>query len=692
MLQVELFELHNPHGVLGLHDKVIRIWRPGAKSCHIELQGKIVEAKKVDDAGLFEVKAPASVKPLDYKIYHANGVLQYDPYSFLPTFGELDCYLFGMGTHYKLFDRMGGRLTEHQGCRGAKFAVWAPNAKSVSLVGDFNLWDGRVYPMRSMGASGIWEIFIPGLEQNEKYKFEIHSKDGRRLLKADPYAYASEIRPKTASSLFDVDRFKWADSEWIEKRGHLNRPLNIYEVHLGSWKKGLGYRELAHELGAYCKMMGFTHIELMPISEYPLDESWGYQVSGYYAVTCRYGTPEDFQYFVNHLHTIGIGVILDWVAAHFPTDDFSLARFDGTPLYEHADPRKGFHPHWNTYIFNYGRHEVSNFLLANALFWIEKMHIDGLRVDAVASMLYLDYGRNPGDWIPNPYGGHENLEAIEFIKHLNSIMHQLHPRALVCAEESTSFSGMTQPTEWNGLGFDLKWNMGWMNDTLRYFQKDPIHRKFHQNDLTFGLIYIFSERFILVISHDEVVHGKASLISKMPGDDWQKFANVRLFYSYMLCQPGKKLIFMGCELGQWSEWNCKEEIAWNLLHYERHSRLQECFRSLNHFYLDHPPLWERDFDPTGFEWIDFQDIQNSVLSYIRKSGDQFLICVHHFTPNYYDNYFIRFPGAKQVEEIMNTDRAEWGGSGKMNGAIQVVPDGFLIRLAPLATMVFHVKK
>jgi 1,4-alpha-glucan branching enzyme len=689
MLQTKLFDTHNPHALLGLHGKVIRLWRPGAATCHLEVKGKIVEAKKIDPAGLFEV-ATAKTGPLDYRIYHSDGKLYHDPYAFLPTFGEIDAHLFNKGTHYKIFNVLGGRLVHHDGVAGAKFAVWAPNASSVSLVGDFNHWDGRANPMRSMGASGVWELFVPGLEQGEHYKFEIKTQDGAVLLKSDPYAYYSEVRPKTASRLFDIDNFKWTDQEWIQNRGGLNRPLNIYEVHLGSWKKGLDYRHLAHELATYCKEMGFSHVELMPVCEHPLDESWGYQVSGYYAPTSRFGTPEDFQYFVNHLHQEGIGVIIDWVSAHFPSDDFSLARFDGTALYEHEDPRQGFHPHWNTYIFNYGRHEVSNFLLANAIYWLEKMHVDGLRVDAVASMLYLDYGRAPGEWIPNKDGGKENLEAIEFLKHMNSIIHQLYPHALICAEESTSFLGVTHPLEWNGLGFDLKWNMGWMNDTLRYFQRDPFLRRHHQHDLTFGFIYAFSERFILVLSHDEVVHGKSHLISKMPGDDWQKFASVRLFYSYMLCHPGKKLLFMGVELGQWSEWKCKEEIAWNLLQYDRHRQLQGTIGALNHFYHANAALWEKDFDSSGFEWIDSGDAQNSVISYLRKGVKQMVVCVHNFSPNYYSNYFIHLTSIRSIKEVMNTDREEFGGSGKINPKIEKMQNGFSIQLAPLATMIFEV--
>ncbi|NNM43408.1 MAG: 1,4-alpha-glucan branching protein GlgB, partial [Chlamydiae bacterium] len=502
----------------------------------------------------------------------------------------------------------------------------------------------------------------------------------------------------------NVDEFIWEDDAWLEKRKknkNASYPCAIYEVHLGSWKKRdghyfLNYREIAHELAAYVKEMGFTHIELMPVSEHPLDESWGYQVTGFYAVTSRFGTVQDFQYFVNHMHKNGIGVILDWVPAHFPTDDFSLAQFDGSYLFEHADPKKGFHPHWNTYIFNYGRREVSNFLICSALFWFGKMHIDGLRVDAVASMLYLDYGRNPGEWIPNEYGRNENLEAIEFLKHLNSIVHDKFPGVLMCAEESTAFTGVSHPLEWGGLGFDLKWNMGWMNDTLKYFHKDPIYRRYHQNDLTFSLIYAFTEKFISVISHDEVVHGKANLITKMPGDDWQKFANVRLLYSYMICHPGKKLLFMGTEFGQWDEWQCKSEIHWFLLQYFMHQGLQKCIKELNHFYQNHPALWQHDHDSRGFEWIDFSDHDNCVVSYLRKGDGCYLVCVHNFTPTYFSDYFIRLGNISHIHEVFNTDREEFGGSGKVNSMITIAkndngqPIGFITKLAPLGTMIFEV--
>ena len=699
---------HQPHAILGLHpffegSKVIRLWRPDAQQIFLEVFGSSVEARKVHEAGIFEYVVPLHTTPYDYRIFHQNGLLAHDPYAFLPTFGEMDQYLFGKGVHYQLYQQMGGRLTHHQDVAGAKFSVWAPNARSVSVIGDFNYWNGRVNPMRTLGYSGVWELFIPGLKEGEKYKFEIQTQQGERLVKADPYALMSELRPATASILANIERFQWQDQVWMEERKRRNiqsHPMSIYEVHLGSWKKHgnnfLNYRELAHELAIYCLDMGFNYIELLPIQEHPLDESWGYQVSGFYASTSRFGTPEDFKYFVNHLHQNGIGVILDWVPGHFPTDDFSLGRFDGSSLYEHSDPRQGYHPHWHTHIFNFGRHEVTNFLIANALFWFEEMHVDGLRVDAVASMLYLDYGREEGEWIPNSYGGKENLQAIEFIKHMNSIVHSRCPGVLTIAEESTSFTGVTHPIEQGGLGFDLKWNMGWMNDTLRYFSKDPIYRHYHHNDLTFGLIYAFSERFILVFSHDEVVHGKGALLSKMPGDMWQQFANLRLLFSYMMCQPGKKLTFMGGEIGQWNEWNCKREIEWFLLTFPTHHGIQKLVKDLNYFYQEHPALWEKDFSYDTFQWVDFSDVQNSVISYMRKGNKEKLLCVHHFTPAYHPHYVLHFGAFQRVEEIFNSDAEKYGGSGKLNSQPEVIHDadgqtiGLRIALAPLATMIFKI--
>lgn len=702
------FRHYNPHAILGLHPffeggMAIRLWRPGAQKVYLEVFGTIVEARKIHEAGLFEFIAPGHTTPSDYRIYHQNGLLAHDPYAFEPTFGELDQYLFAKGVHYELYQRMGGRLTTHQGISGAKFSVWAPNAKSVSLVGDFNYWDGRMNPMRVLGYSGVWELFVPGLVEGQKYKFEIVTQQGERRVKADPYAYMGEHRPATASVLANLERFQWQDEPWLEvrrKRNIQSSPMNVYEVHLGSWKKRgdqfLNYREIAHELAHYCLDMGFNYVELLPIQEHPLDESWGYQVSGFYSPTSRFGTPEDFKYFINHLHLNGIGVILDWVPGHFPTDDFSLGLFDGSCLYEHSDPRQGYHPHWHTHIFNFGRHEVTNFLIANALFWFEEMHADGLRVDAVASMLYLDYGRESGEWIPNEFGGKENLHAIEFIKHLNSIVHQRTPGVLTIAEESTSFTGVTHPVQQGGLGFDLKWNMGWMNDTLHYFSKDMLFRNHHHHDLTFGLIYAFSERFMLVYSHDEVVHGKGALISKMPGDMWQKFANLRLLLSYMICQPGKKLLFMGGEIAQWNEWNCKRDLEWFLLDFPTHQGIHRMVKEINHFYLQHPAFWESDFHWETFQWVDFADMHNSVISYIRKGKEEKLLCVHNFTPSYHPHYALHFGPFQLAEEIFNTDDERFGGSGKRNARPEIITDhagagiGLRIAISPLATMIFKI--
>ena len=699
----------DPHHFLGLHplnnnQQIIRIYRPGATEVYLQVLGKNVAARKVHEAGLFDYVSEIPITYKDYKIYHQNGLCAEDPYAFYPTWGEIDSHLFNKGVHYKLYEHLGAHLTVHQDVAGVKFSVWAPSAMRVALVGDFNFWDGRTNPMRTMGSSGVWELFVPGLKELERYKFEIKTQQGEVLVKADPFELASELRPLTASVVANINKFEWCDQEWIASRQRdalLPKPINIYELHLGSWKTNHGhyhnYREIAVDLAAYCKEMGFTHVELMPIEEHPLDESWGYQVTGFFAVTSRYGTPEDFQFFVDFLHQNNVGVILDWVPGHFPTDHFSLARFDGTALYEHEDPRQGYHPHWSTLIFNYGRHEVTNFLIANALFWIELMHIDGLRVDAVASMLYRDYGREEGQWIPNAFGGRENIEAIEFLKHLNAVVHQKFPGILTIAEESTAFPGVTQSVEHNGLGFDYKWNMGWMNDTLRYFHKDPLFRRHHHNDLTFGMLYAYSERFVLVLSHDEVVHGKGSLLSKMPGDYWQKFANLRLLLTYMMCQPGKKMLFMGAELGQFSEWWVKEEIHWHLLQYPSHQGIQNLSKAINHFYLNHPPLWERDTDFTGFEWVNFDDVDNSVISYRRKGSSPYeLLCVHNFTPTYHPRYFLNLPGIVSIQEVFSSDLEHFGGSGKKNETVEICREGdkvvgINLQVAPLATMIFEIK-
>lgn len=692
-------DLHDPHTLFGLHKnghlQVIRLFRPGAIEIFCEVRGKI-ESLENKGNGIFEISVDASLQPQDYRIYHPNGLLAHDPYAFLPAISEFDLHLFGNGVHYQIYNILGAHKILHQGVWGVRFAVWAPSARSCSVIGDFNHWNGLLNPMRALGNSGVFEIFIPGIGLGQKYKFEIRSQAGNLLIKADPYGNQMELRPRTASIVAEFNRFAWSDEEWMAKRkaNWKSSPINIYELHAGSWRKPFGhvlnYRELASELAAYCLDMSYTHVEFLPLQEHPLDESWGYQVSGFYAPTSRFGTIEDFQWLVNYLHSKNIGIILDWVPGHFPTDDFSLARFDGTALYEHEDARQGFHPHWHTCIFNFGRKEVSNFLIANACFWLEKLHVDGLRFDAVASMLYLDYGRNDGEWIPNKFGGKENLEAIEFLKHLNSVINEKYPGTLLFAEESTSFPKVTYPTSNGGLGFDMKWNMGWMNDTLRYFSKDPIYRRYHQQDLTFGLLYAYSEHFCQALSHDEVVHGKKSLLSKMPGDHFQKFANLRLLISYQMCQPGKKLLFMGAEIGTWNEWNCKGELEWALLEYPNHNSLKRMVKEINQLYLAAPALYERDFDSSGFGWISF-DENNCMFAYLRKSASQELLCIHHFSPSSYSDYFLPLSNVASIVEVFNTDAAIYGGSNKTNAHFEIVSDGILFQLPPLATMICDVK-
>ena len=596
-------------------------------------------------------------------------------YQFPQILTEFDLHLIGEGTHYKNYEKLGAHVREVKGVNGVHFAVWAPNAEAVCVIGDFNKWDGNSHKMRMLGSSGIWEIFIPGLSEGEIYKFNIKSKSGEVLEKADPYAFSSEIRPKSASIVYDIDKYTWNDAKWLSEREHhnaLDAPISMYEVHLGSWmrvpedgNRYLTYRELAKKLAEYVKEMGYTHVQLMPVTEYPLDASWGYQTIGYFAPTSRFGKPEEFMYFVDYMHQNGIGIILDWVPAHFPKDGHGLARFDGTCLYEHADPRKGEHQDWGTLIFNYGRNEVRNFLLSNALFWLDKYHIDGLRVDAVASMIYLDYSRQSGEWIPNQYGGNENLEAIDFLKRFNEVVHSTHPGVLTIAEESTAWTGVSRPTYLGGLGFSLKWNMGWMNDTLRYFSKDPIHRKYEHDNLTFSLLYAFTENFILVLSHDEVVHGKRSLLDKMPGDIPQRFANLRALYGYMYGHPGKKLLFMGGEIGQWWEWNHDESVHWHLLQHESHQGLQRYVRDLNRLYQSEPALYEVDFDYHGFEWIDFRDAEGSIISFVRRGKDpeNFLVFVYNFTPVARMGYRVGVPKGGFYKEVMNSDSwSYWGGN------------------------------
>jgi 1,4-alpha-glucan branching enzyme len=678
---------HDPFEFLGPHQlrwgTKIRAYLPEAREAWVLRDGKPLPMEKIHEEGFFEVlikKKNGCACPCRIKVRDkAGGTLTfYDPYCFPPLLSDYDLHLIGEGTHYRKYEKLGSHIHEIDGVRGVNFAIWAPNAKGVGVIGDFNGWDGRRHPMRLRGNTGIWELFIPGLGEGALYKFEIKSEK-ELFIKTDPYCFYSEIRPQTASIVWDINKYRWGDEKWIRKRQERNwleSPISIYEVHLGSWMRHednrfLGYRELAGKLVEYVRQMGFTHIELLPITEHPLDESWGYQPLGHFSLTSRHGQPEDFMYFVDHCHRNGIGVIVDWVPAHFPKDAHGLAYFDGTFLYEHAHPFQREHMDWGTHIFNYGRNEVASFLLNSALFWLEKYHIDGLRVDAVASMLYLDYSREEGQWIPNKYGGNENLEAIDFLKKFNELCHKYHPGVLTIAEESTAWPMVSRPTYAGGLGFSLKWNMGWMNDTLSYFSKEPVFRKYHQQSLTFSLIYAFHENFTLVLSHDEVVHGKRSLLDKMPGDLWQKFANLRLLLGYMYSHPGKKMLFMGGEIGQWQEWNCKRSIDWHLLQYEPHEKLQRYVYDLNRLYLSEPALYEVDFEHRGFEWVDFSDSDTSVVSFIRRGNDpdDFLVLVFNFTPVPRENYRIGVPVKCDYKEVMNSDSELYWGSNVGNAGL-----------------------
>ena len=645
--------------------------------------GQDYAMRKLHEEGFFEavIRGRGEVFPYLLKETDTSGArrLITDPYSFLPVLSDYDLYLIAEGTHYDQYEKLGAHEMTVQGVEGVFFAVWAPNAIRVSVTGDFNKWDGRCHMMRVRGSTGVWELFIPGLKAGTVYKYEVKSRyKGFLAEKADPYAFYSELRPKSASIVWSLDRYRWADGAWMEARKETDwfgAPVSIYEVHLGSWRRvpeegnrWLTYRELAGELVPYVKEMGYTHVELLPVSEHPLDESWGYQTIGYYSCTSRYGTPDDFMYFVDAMHQAGIGVIIDWVPAHFPRDAHGLAYFDGTALYEHADPRKGEQKEWGTLVFNYGRNEVANFLISNALFWLDKYHIDGLRVDAVASMLYLDYSRKPGEWVPNRFGGNENLEAVAFVKRFNEIVHGRHPGVLTVAEESTAWPAVSRPTYLGGLGFSMKWNMGWMNDILKYFQDDPVFRKYHHNNLTFALLYAFTENFILVLSHDEVVYGKRSLLDKMPGDFWQRFANLRLLFAYMFAQPGKKLHFMGGEFGQWWEWNANASLDWHLLQHEPHKKLQAFMRDLNALYRSEPAMHQVDFSYEGFEWIDFGDYERSIVSFIRKARDpkDFLVFVFNFTPLPRYDYRIGVPRWGFYREMLNSDSGLYWGSNAGN--------------------------
>ncbi len=692
-------EHYDPFQVLGVHfsekdphTAIIRCFQPHARSVDLLIDEHVIPMDKVRDEGLFESSidrkevADSDLDPYNYqyKITYHDGVVQTinDPYRFLPLLGEEDQYLFNFGTNYELYKHIGAQPGMYSQIKGTIFRVWAPSATRVSILGNFNSWDGRIHPMRSLGSSGIWELFLPGIKEDELYKFEIRTQRGEILVKSDPFQFWGELRPKTASAVRYLDHYQWNDEQWQESKGKKNpydSPMSIYEVHPGSWQRDpaqpdrfLTFTELADKLIPYVKKLGFTHIELLPVMEHPLDESWGYQITGPFSMSSRYGVPEDFMYFVDACHQEGIGVILDWVPAHFPKDKHSLARFDGTALFEHEDPRQGAHPEWGTFIYNYGRKEVSNFLIANALFWLDIYHIDGLRVDAVASMLYLDYSRQEGEWLPNVYGGRENLEAIEFIRHLNSIIYDRYPGTLMIAEESTSFYGVSKPADAGGLGFGFKWNMGWMNDTLSYFENDPIYRKYHHNNLTFSLVYAFSENFILPLSHDEVVHGKRSLIDKMPGDLWQKFANLRLLLLTMWMHPGKKLLFMGGEFGQRHEWNCKQSMDFHLLQEnDMHGEMLKFVEALNKIYKDNASLWEQDFTHHGFQWMDLEDRENSIISYARYAKDRndHVVCLLNFTPQTFFNYKMGLPTGSNYEQIFCSDHSRFGGSNASNKTI-----------------------
>jgi 1,4-alpha-glucan branching enzyme len=673
----------DPHRVLGAHPAhgggaagvVVRAFHPDAVACDLLVDGDAPRAMAANGGGLFAVAVAGATLPMRYRLRFkfADGVTweRDDPYRFLPTVGELDLHLFGKGDHRRLWEVLGAHPRTIEGVEGTSFAVWAPNARRVSVVGDFNNWDGRVYPMRSLGASGVFELFVPGVHVGSCYKYEIKTGEGHLRLKTDPYAQAMEMPPHTASRVTKAE-YEWSDELWMRARATRDwarEPMAIYEVHIGSWARvpeeadrWLTYREVAERLVEHCRRYGFTHVELMPLAEHAFYASWGYQVTGYYAPTARYGSPDDLRYLVDHLHRAGIGVLMDWVPAHFPRDDFSLRRFDGTALYEHDDPRRGEHPDWGTLIFNYGRAEVRNFLLANALYWLREFHLDGLRVDAVASMLYLDYSRREGEWLPNEHGGRDNVEAVEFLRACNTIVHAEVPGAITVAEESTAWPGVSKPASQGGLGFSFKWNMGWMHDTLLYFAKDPIYRSHHQDNLTFAMIYEYSERFINPLSHDEVVHGKGSLLGKMPGDPWQKFANLRLLLTYMYTRPGKQLLFMGTELAPDREWAHDHSLDWHLMADPMRAKFSTFLEELGRMYLATPALWRADPDPEGYAWIDASDARQSVMSYRRRAGEEEVVVVLNLTPTPRSGYRIGAPRAGRWVEIFSSDDSSFGGS------------------------------
>ena len=671
-----------PHQVLGAHadsDGVtVRVLRPDATEVDVVV-GRERFPMQHEYSGVWVAELPMTKVP-DYRLavaYGGDKLPADDPYRFLPTLGEMDQHLISEGRHEQLWEVLGAHAhtyeTPNGPVQGVAFAVWAPNAQGVRVVGDFNYWNGTSTPMRSLGSSGVWEVFVPEIGPGTRYKYEIIGRDGVRRLKADPMAQATEVPPATASVVFSSD-YRWADADWMTQRAerpaHAS-PMSIYEVHLGSWRQGLSYQQLAEELTNYVVAHGFTHVEFLPVMEHPFGGSWGYQVSAYYAPTARFGNPDDFRHLVDRLHQAGIGVIVDWVPAHFPKDEFALARFDGTPLYEHADPRRGEHPDWGTYVFDFGRPEVRNFLVANAVYWCEEFHIDGLRVDAVASMLYLDYSRNEGEWSPNAYGGRENLDAVQFLQEMNATVYKREPGAFTVAEESTAWPGVTRGTHLGGLGFGLKWNMGWMHDSLGYLAREPIHRQWHHNELTFALVYAWSENYLLPISHDEVVHGKGSLLGKMPGDHWQKRANLRAFLAYMWAHPGKQLLFMGSEFGQESEWSEGRSLDWWLLDQPDHDALSRLVTDLNAVYRSSPALWSLDTEPAGFEWIDANDAGGNTLSWIRRGSEgEVVACVVNFSAVPHHDYRVGLPVGGTWSEVINTDALDYGGSGVGNfGAV-----------------------
>jgi 1,4-alpha-glucan branching enzyme len=713
--------LHSdPFGVLGPHkigdDVEVRVFRPDARAIEVVLDREPdnpIAAERIDEEGFFCVTVPGAGRDIPYhlRIVKPDGSEEFtrDAYQYGPIMGDIDLHLFSEGQHWKIYEKLGAHLQTIGDATGVYFAVWAPNAQRVSVVGDFNHWDGRVNPMRKLLGAGVWELFLPGIKQGAHYKFEIRTQTGTVLLKSDPFAFFNQHGKSTSSLVYDLERYTWNDADWIEARRQKNwpqSPISIYEVHLGSWRRKEGncqltYLELADTLLQYVLDMGYTHIELLPVAEHPFEGSWGYQVTNYYAPTSRFGPPDDFRHFIDRCHQAGIGVIMDWVPAHFPKDAHALAEFDGTDLYEHMDPRQGEHQDWGTLIFNYGRNEVRNFLIGNALFWLDKYHIDGLRVDAVASMLYLDYSRKPGQWVPNVYGGRENLDAIHFLKRFNEVCYERFPGIITIAEESTAWPGVTRPTYLGGLGFGFKWNMGWMHDFLHYMSIDPIYRRYHHGNITFSLLYAFQENFILVLSHDEVVYGKRSLLSKMPGDEWRKFANLRMFLAWMYGHPGKKLLFMGGEFGQSNEWNHDTQLDWELLELPRHDGLHRLVQHLNYTYKNEPALWQLDDTYDGFDWIDFHDAENSVVSFLRKSRDGDIVAfVVSATPVVRYNYRLGVPESGFYREIINTDGETYGGSniGNLGGVQSEAREwmgrehSILIHLPPLATLAFKLEK